>query len=114
MESLNSTITYNCTKCQDHCLDNEDSLCCDNCDEWTHFSCTKITKKHFKHLSSSLAHHAQNTAKIEKTLYSVTVVIDGNTLHVLLSVIKNLNIYHLLIYITTVMNALLLSYLSIV
>ena len=61
MESLNSTITYNCTKCQDHCLYNEDSLCCDNCDEWTHFSCTKITKKHFKRLSSSnLSFYCQN------------------------------------------------------
>ncbi len=53
MESTNNISTFKCTKCQLPCLDSENSICCDDCDEWTHLSCTKLTVKQFQHLSSS-------------------------------------------------------------
>ena len=45
--------SYPCTICHSACLDNENSLCCDDCDNWTHLKCTNLSFKRFKFLSNS-------------------------------------------------------------
>ena len=51
--STDGNIAYNCTVCAKLCHHNQNSLCCDNCDEWTHLSCTNLNKRDFNRLSSS-------------------------------------------------------------
>ena len=48
-----SNIEYPCTVCIDNCSDDQPSICCDNCNDWTHFSCTNLSKKKLNKLSKS-------------------------------------------------------------
>ena len=50
---MSNDLVYNCTECSNPCLNNQNSLCCDNCDKWTHLYCTNITMKRFNFLSTS-------------------------------------------------------------
>ena len=38
---------YRCGKCQKHVYDHQNSICCDNCDVWTHLKCTNLTLKEY-------------------------------------------------------------------
>lgn len=53
MESLSQLNQANCIKCMNPFLDNQDSICCDECDGWLHLSCSQLTFKQFSTLSST-------------------------------------------------------------
>ncbi len=42
---------FNCTVCNLSCSYNKCSICCDECNNWTHLSCTKLSVNRFKLLS---------------------------------------------------------------
>ncbi len=39
---------YKCCSCNKHVLDNQNSICCDNCDAWTHLKCSRLTLEEFR------------------------------------------------------------------
>lgn len=46
-------IVYPCTICDAACLDDEDCICCDGCDKWTHLKCSKLSVRKFKSLCNN-------------------------------------------------------------
>ena len=44
-------MSYLCNFCNIDC--GNDSILCDVCDHWCHFSCTKLTRSQLEHLSNS-------------------------------------------------------------
>ena len=53
MSSNTLSLSYLCTLCKEPCLESQDCLGCDYCDEWTHLKCTNLSTKQFNYLSKS-------------------------------------------------------------
>ena len=43
-----TTENSNCPVCRKICLDTQNCICCDNCENWFHLRCSKLTRKDFK------------------------------------------------------------------
>ena len=52
-ENSMSSKLFPCIVCQVSFSNEQASICCDSCEKWTHFHCTKLTRIKFKYLSSS-------------------------------------------------------------
>ena len=48
----NNEISTNCIKCKKIVLDNQNSICCDDCDGWLHLKCSGLTLKEHKKLGN--------------------------------------------------------------
>ena len=44
---------YICCACDKHVYHNQNSICCDSCDGWTHLKCTKLTLKDYNELGNN-------------------------------------------------------------
>ena len=47
-------VVYKCIKCTKPVLENQNSICCDNCNGWIHLVCSRIGKKRFDKLNSNV------------------------------------------------------------
>ena len=49
--SLTKPEVFKCLQCRKFVLSNQNSICCDKCDQWIHLRCSKMKIKDFKELS---------------------------------------------------------------
>ena len=62
-----SKVKYPCTVCSHTCSTGQASICCDECDKWTHYNCTNLSFRKFKYLSKSSSSYYCDSCLISVT-----------------------------------------------
>ena len=47
------SIEFPCIVCMDNCIEDQEAICCDMCENWTHLKCINLSRKKFDLLSKS-------------------------------------------------------------
>ena len=47
------SIEFSCIVCMDNCIEDQEAICCDMCENWTHLKCINLSHKKFDLLSKS-------------------------------------------------------------
>ena len=76
MESTSKS--YTCTVCNNLCLDNQECICCDNCDSWLHSHCTNLNTAQFNRLANSdLPFYCKHCRQILECSYCNSICDNG-------------------------------------